>query len=72
MIVLLEEWIESIVNPSGKTPDIRSEMAKMNKKDKNERAVVVAMKIALLLWIGTDQTAGELNKGPWNVPAGAP
>ncbi|GJM25248.1 MAG: hypothetical protein DHS20C16_16630 [Phycisphaerae bacterium] len=72
MIVLLEELIESIVNPSGKSPDIRSEMSKMSKKDSNERAVVAAMKIELLLWIGTEQSEGLLNKDPWKVPVDAP
>ncbi len=72
LIALLEDFIETTVKPSGKAPDIRSEMAKLSKKDENEKTVVAAMKIELLLWIGTPQTGGELNKAPWNVPAGAP
>lgn len=69
MIVLLEELIDSIVNPSGKKPDIRSEMAK---RESGSPSVVPAMKIELLLWIGTEQTEGVLNKSPWDVPVGAP
>ncbi|HNO78211.1 MAG TPA: hypothetical protein PKN33_09140 [Phycisphaerae bacterium] len=72
LIALIEDFIETTVKPSGKSPDIRSEMAKLSKKDQNEAAVIAAMKIELLLWIGTPQTPGELNKAPWNVPAGAP
>ncbi len=69
MIVLLEELIEAMVSPGGKKPDIRGEMSK---HEKGSPSVVPAMKIELLLWIGTEQTEGTLNKAPWSVPVGAP
>jgi hypothetical protein len=69
MIVILEELIESVVNPSGKKPDIRGQLAK---QEKGSPSVVPAMKIELLLWIGTAQDEGLLNKEPWKVPVGAP
>lgn len=65
-IVLAEELVQSLVNPSGKSPGIRSKLAKRGD------STAIDMKIELLLWIGTEQDPGFLNGSPWNVPAGAP
>lgn len=59
-----EDLLKQITRPD-KAPDVAGKMA-----DGSNAAI--NMQIELIQWIGGPDTAGILNKAPWNVPAGAP